>query len=156
VCEVVVTALVDEEVIDPGVPSVTVPVPVIVVKFIPLPEATDVTVPDPPGTVCHVPSSRRYFVPVLARMGRRPVADAVATEIISEPPVIWKDACAVGVRAFVRRESEVSTRSEKSVPESTKLVPVVFPKRTTLFITVVPPPVSIRATISLIFERKVL
>ena len=44
-CELLVTELVDVAVSVEGVPSVTFPVPVIVVKFIPLPDPTDVTVP---------------------------------------------------------------------------------------------------------------
>ena len=43
VWELVVTAFVEVPVSVPGVPRVTDPVVVIVVKFIPLPEATDVT-----------------------------------------------------------------------------------------------------------------
>ncbi|MPM84830.1 hypothetical protein SDC9_131906 [bioreactor metagenome] len=42
---VAVTALVEERVVAPGVPKVIAPEPVMVVKFIPLPAETEVTVP---------------------------------------------------------------------------------------------------------------
>ena len=45
VCDVALTAFEDPAESVPGVPSVTDPVPVMVVKFKPLPAATEVTVP---------------------------------------------------------------------------------------------------------------
>jgi hypothetical protein len=104
VCEVVDTAFVEVDVIEPGVPIVTVPDPVIVVKFIPFPDAMEYTVPLP--ATCHVPSSRRNFVPVLARIGHSPIVEAVATE---------------------RRVSLVSTRLVRSTPLSCTCIPVPVP-----------------------------